>query len=94
MLCVKHVLQITFVPHLSQAVLVVLCQDKQNIRETQLASHIHHKMHKTLIELFFFFLSCLHISERAGNVVFHPLQVFILDKLEKEDKKKGNTAIC
>lgn len=41
-----------------------------------------------------FFFRRLHISERAGNIIFHPFQIFILEKQQKRMKKKGNAAIC
>lgn len=40
-------------------------------------------------------IRCLHIGQGAGNVILHPLQIFILDKEEdkKNGCKKGNAAI-
>lgn len=60
-------------PHLNRAALEELCQDEENIREAQSASHIHHKEQTPLLEgvlgfgflflFLFFFYTLTHQPE-------------------------------
>lgn len=55
---------------------------------------VTHKEQKPLVLVFilllsfYFFFRRLHISERAGNIIFHPFQIVILEKQQKRMKKR------